>query len=348
MAAPDRSPAQHLSFLGDTVATIRKWGLFALVRGAESRAPSLPRVGSSRLPSQNIVDLSQTPSLSFADTTLDTVEIRAGRAHVSGYWLGLTGPMGPMPSHISEFAIYEKKYAKTRPFGRFMDMLSGRMLQFFYRAWADSQPAVMADRPEDDRFAAYIAALTGAYEGAAENSSFPARARLHYAGLFASQRNARGIEDALSHLLRQPVTVLEFQPRWRDVEAEDRSRLGHAFVRLGSDIFVGRRVRTASDAFRVVIRANTMREYESLLPTGARFAIVAEALDAFAPSHLEWDIALELEERLVPPLKLDGRGRLGWTSWVARKGAKANSRTIRRDTIVKRQAVKPKAATTTH
>ena len=335
MAAPDRTPAQHLSFLDGATSAIRKWGLFALVRGAEARAHGLPRVGRSRLPSQNVVDLAQTPIMGFPESTLDTVEIKGGRARVSGYWLGMTGPMGPMPTHVTEFAVYEKKYARSRPLGRFLDMLSGRMLQFFYRAWADSQPTAMADRPDDDRFAGYIAALTGAYEGAGDAAAFPARARLHYAALFASQRNARGIEDALTHLLRQPVEVHEFQPRWRYMEPEDRTRLGQAFAKLGGDIVVGGRVRTASDAFRIVIRSNTLRDYESLLPTGSRFPILAEALDAFAPSHLEWDIALELEEKLCPPARLDGRTRLGWTGWMNPK----KTTRIRRDTIVKRPAV---------
>jgi len=344
MAAPDRPSAQHLNFLAQAAGMVRRWGLFALLRGAEARAHGLPRVGRARLPSQNVVDLAQSPSLGFADSTLDEVEISGGRARVSGFWLGLTGPMGPLPVHMSEFVLYEKKYARTRPVGRFFDMLSNRMLQFFYRAWADSQPAPMADRPEDDRFAAYIAAMTGAAEGAGDRSAFPARARLHYASLFASRRNAGGIEDALSHLLRQKVRVLEFQPRWRDIEPEDRTRLGRAYAQLGGDMLLGGRVRTASDAFRIVIRANSVREYESLLPTGSRFAIVAEALDAFAPQHLEWDIALEMEDAKAPPLKLDGRGRLGWTSWLAPKGENG----VRCDTIVRRQAAKSSAGATIH
>jgi predicted component of type VI protein secretion system len=77
-----------------------------------------------------------------------------------------------------------------------------------------------------------------------------------------------------------------------------------------------------------------LRDYESLLPTGPRFAIVSEALDAFAPSHLEWDIALELAERHVPPAKLDGRTRLGWTGWLK---PNAKSDRIRRDTFLTRQ-----------
>ncbi len=332
MAAPDRSPAQHLSFLGLARQTVHKWGLLPLVRGAEARAPELPRVGRSRMPSQNIVDLAQAPEMNFPAPTLEDVEIRGGRAHVSGYWLGLVGPMGALPLHLTEFALYERKYAKSRPFGCFLDMLAGRMLQLFYRAWADSQPAAMADRPEEDDFAGYLSALTGAYEGAGARSTFPARARLHYASLFASQRSARGIEDALSHLLRQPVQIHEFQPRWHPIEAGDRTRLGQAFATLGGDMVVGSRVRIASDAFRLVVRVRSMRDYEALLPTGVRFPLIAEALNAFAPSHLDWDVALEIEEKLVPPAKLDGRARLGWTSWMT---PGKNDR-IRRDTILKR------------
>lgn len=316
MAPPDRSPPQHLTFLADALQEVRRWGMFPLVRGAEARAPRLPRIGRSRRPSQNIVDLAQEPALHFPAPTLNGVEQRHGRVEVSGYWFGLLGPMGPLPTHLSEFAVYERRYAKTRPFGRWIDVLAGRMLQLFYRVWGDSQPVVQADRPDDDRFARYLGLLSGAAEGVSADSSFPPRARLHYAALFASRRSAVGIEDALGHLLRQNVRVLEYQPRWRDIAEDDQTRLGRAFSTLGGDMLAGKRVRVASDAFRVVVRANSLAEYEALLPSGPRFDIVSEALDAFAPSHLEWDLAIEMDARHARPLKLDGRARLGWTGWM--------------------------------
>jgi type VI secretion system ImpH/TssG family protein len=333
MAAPDRSPAEHLTFLARGAETVRRWGLFPLVRGAEARAPHLPPVGRAKLPSQNIVDLAQTPSLSFAQTTLDKVEVVRGRARVSGYWLGLTGPMGALPLHLTEFAVYEARYAKTRPFGGWLDLISGRMLQLFYRAWADSQPAASLDRGED-RFGAWLGGLSGALEGASATSPFPDRARLHYAALYASRRSASAIEGALSHLMGQPVQLLEFQPRWREIEAEDRTRVGQAFATLGGDAVLGGRIRAASDAFRVVIQARSYRDYKTLLPSGSRFAVAAAALDAFAPSHLEWDIALELREDQIRPARLDGQTQLGWTGWMSRP---TKSKRIRRDAHLQRQ-----------
>jgi type VI secretion system ImpH/TssG family protein len=321
MAGEDRTQAQHLTFLAGAAAEAKQFGLFPLIRGAEARGHDLPRVGQSKRPEQNIVDLAQAPNMGFADSTLTEIKVKAGRAKVTGHWLGLTGPMGPLPTHLSEFAFYEKRYASSQPFGDWLDLISGRMLQFFYRAWADSQPAAISDRPGEDRFSEYLSALTGGMEGVSERSVFPARARVHYAALFGGSRSAVAIEDSLGHLLGQKVRLQEFRACWRYFEPEDLTRLGKSFARLGSDAVLGGRVRSASDAFRVVIRAKNLRDYQSLLPTGQRFAIAAEALDAFKPSHLEWDICLEIDDHDAPPVRLDGRAQLGWSSWVKPRAA---------------------------
>lgn len=336
MAGADRSQDHHLSFLAQAKEEARKYGLFPLVRGAEARAPSLPRVGEAKRPELNIVDLAQEPILNFAPSTLSRIETNGGRSKVRGHWLGMTGPMGPLPIHLTEFAFYEQRYAKSQPFGDWLDLLSGRMLQLFYRAWANSQPAAVADRPGTDQFATYLAAISGAMEGVSDRAQFAARARVHYAGLFASRRSAVGIEDALSHLMCQPAKLLEFQPRWRDLEKDDLTRLGKGYATLGSDAMLGARVRSASDAFRVVIRAKNFRDYQSLLPTSQRFAIAAEALDAFSPSHIEWDICLEIEDGQAPPARLDGKAQLGWTGWVKSRKKTGSKKTIRADAHLRR------------
>lgn len=332
MAAEDRPPAHHLNFLAQAAAEKKRYGLFPVARGAEARAPHKPRIGRARRPSQSIVDLAQVPTLAFPDSTLAEVEVKGERARVGGYWFGLTGPMGPLPQHMTEFATFERRYAKQRPFGRWLDLLAGRMLQFFYRAWGDSQPVAQADRPDDDRFAEQVALLTGATEGVGMHDPLPAGARVHYAALFASRRSASGIEDALTHLLGQDVKLLEFQPRWREIEGEDQSRLGRQFARLGDEAMLGARARVASDAFRVVIRARSRADYEALLPSGSRFRILASALDAFAPGHLEWDVALEVEAKDLRPARLDGRVRLGWAGWLGAPPAG----TVRRDAHLRR------------
>ena len=316
-------PDARMQLLARAAADVSRYELFPLLRQAEAHGTTLPRIGRSRLPAQNVVDLAQAPTLGFAASTLADIRVtpETGRARVRGYWLGLTGPMAPLPLHLTEVAYDEERHASRQPFGRFLDVLAGRMLQFFFRAWADSQPAAQADRPDDDRFAAYVNAVSGANDGASVDSAFPGGVRLHYAALFAGRRSVGAIEDALRHLLGTEVRVQPFDPRWRDIEPEDRSRIGRsgAFATLGRDAVAGSRVRQVADAFRVRVRASSYRDYQALLPTGARFAQVAEALDAFAPSHLQWSLELELAEADIPPARLGGSAALGWSSWLGRR-----------------------------
>ena len=172
-----------------------------------------------------------------------------------------------------------------------------------------ASPAASADRPKEDHFGDRIAALTGAEQGVRPDALLPARARLRYAALYASPRSPAAIQDALADLMRAPVRIVEHVPRWRDVEPDERSRAGRGFANLGRDAVAGGRVRTVSDAFRVVISVPSAEVMNELLPGGRRYALLVEALDAFAPPHLEWDIELEVSNRAIRPARLGGGGR---------------------------------------
>jgi type VI secretion system protein ImpH len=334
MAGEDRAQAHSLmDWSARSEDDLRRASMFALVRLAEATESHKPRIGTARRPELSIVDLAQEPNMGFADSTLKKVEYHHKRPQLRGYWLGLTGPMGPLPTHMTEFAAFERRYSKKRPFGDWLDMIAGRMLQLFYRAWADSQPAAHADRPDEDRFRDWLASLSGAMEGAKANSNFFAGARVHYSALFAGSRSAVAIEDALSHLLMQPVKIEEYMPKWRSLDEEDQSRLGKTYCRLGDDAMLGRRVFSASDAFRVIVRAENYRDYLSLMPGGDRFAVAAEAIEAFKPTHLEWSLWVEVEEDESPPARLDGRNRLGWYSWMKPKVEKADTKKKRRKQV---------------
>lgn len=319
VAEPGPAP-DHLSYLRRVSSDLRAYGFFSLVRGAESRAHSLPRVGNSRIPSQNAIDLGHTPTLEFPASTLSELELRAsGRMRLRSYFLGLTGPMGALPLHLTEYGAYEARYSRDRPFGRFLDLLTDRMLQFFYRAWADSQPAVQADRPADDRFAGYVSALSGAMDGAEAKRRFAAKARLAYAGTFAARRSRAALQAVLREELHADVRIREFVARWRTLRSQDQTRIGRIshFNILGSGAMLGCSVRTVEDAFRVEVTAAKHEDYCALAPGGERFQVAAEVLDALTPPHLEWEIEIQITERCAREARLDGQARLGWTSWLA-------------------------------
>lgn len=334
MAAKDRQKVEDQNFLLGAIREPRSYDLFALVRGLAARAQNKPPIGTSKLPSQDIVELRQIPHIHFPGPTIEKVTQKDETAIIDGYWLGLTGPMSPLPSHLTEYAILENSYAKKRPFNDFLHLLTGRFLQFFYRAWADSHSAVQADRPDDDKFSFYLGQLTGASDGAKSDSAFSSWARLHYAGVFASRRSAGAIKGGLQHLLGMSVEINEFQPVWRNIETEDQTRLGRQYHQLG-DAILGSKTLQATDCFEAKIIADDLGSFRRLLPTGDLFAVAAEALSAMAPSHLEWKMTLCIPQSEITPTQLDGKSGLGWSSWIG----KSENQEVRSDVHVRRSAL---------
>ena len=76
-----------------------------------------------------------------------------------------------------------------------------------------------------------------------------------------------------------------------------------------------RRVCTVDEAFKVVVHVASARDYRDLLPGGARYALLVEAIDAFAPPQLEWEIELAVTGDAIRPARLGGSAQLGWSSW---------------------------------
>ena len=144
-----------------------------------------------------------------------------------------------------------------------------------------SQPAAHADRAEATSSHSISRPFRRDRRRRAA-AEFPGARAAALCGLFAGRRSAAALEDALTHLLGVEARVQEFQPRWRQIEAQDQSRLGQQFATLGSDAVAGQRVRIASDAFRVVVRTHEFRRIRGAPPLRARFAIAAEALDVRA------------------------------------------------------------------
>lgn len=342
MASEDRTKTDHLSYLRAISEDVRRYGFFAVLRRVEAlaitrgAASGPPRIGRSRKPSGNVVDLGHNSIMRFPGAALDSVRpSHGGRLRLISNFLGLTGSMGPLPLHMTEFAQYEQTYVKPgqpRPFGGFLNLLTERALQFFYRAWADSQPAAQADIIEDDAYAGYLAALSGALDRRqAANDALPVRARLDYVSMLVSRRGAGVISDGMSRMLGVKVTIREYVVRWRQVETGDQTRLreGDYNTCLGQETFLGKSVCDAEGTFRMTVPCGDMAKYRSFLPGNPGHVRAVDGLRNLAPSHLDWDIELEINQTKTTGAALDGEAQLGWTSWLAPPNAPGRRRDLR-------------------
>ncbi len=337
MASEDREPGDALSDEppGTPSATLppgaleffqklqeRPWDfhLYQALRRMECVYDDKPRLGRALRLRDEPVRLGQEPSLAFAPSTLASFEFgREGRPpRLDQFAIGVFGPNGPLPLHLTEYTRDRERNVGDHTFRRFVDLFHHRMLSLFYRAWADAQPTVQHDRPDEDRFAFHLACLIGdAPESTHGADGVPHHARLHWAGLFASPtRHAEGLERILGGFFQVPVRVCSNHGHWLEVPRTKLSRLGGFECGLGSSATLGERVWDASGRFRIVFGPVGRTEFERLLPGSPSLTRLMGLVRAWIGESLSWDVNVILKREEVPGTRLGSEGRLGWTSWT--------------------------------
>ena len=302
-----------------------EFDFFQAVRRLENLHADRPRIGYSRRPVGDPVRFGQEASLAFAPRTIDAyrtdVGSRAPRMLVN--FLGLLGPNGPMPLHITQYVRERVLLHHDQTLARFLDVFNHRMVSFFYRAWAANQQTVQFERGDEDRFATYIGSLFGIGMGSYRNrDAVPDVAKLHYSGhLVCQTRHPEGLCQLLADYYRVRVDMVEFVGQRLDVPPECVCRLGESpeTGSLGWTAIVGSRVWECQQTFRLRFGAMTLVEYERLLPGGESLRRLIAWIKNYLADELLWDVQLILKKEEVPPLKLGTIGRLGWTTWLASK-----------------------------
>lgn len=323
-AAPRRADP-----LAEIAAAPHLHDFFHALRRLEAAHPEKPRLGTARRPADEPVRLGQAADLSFAASSISSVQLnsRLGKPRIEVRFLGLFGPNGPLPLHLTAYARERMIHKGDETFARFADLFHHRLLLLFYRAWAQAQPTVSHDRPREDRFADYVGSLLGV--GGAEwrgRDAAPDHARLAFAGLLSRQvRHADGLANLLGAFLGRPVRVEHFVGRWMALPQAERTRIGRAgargrqpTARLGSSAVLGGAVFDRQHHFRIHIGALALPEFESLLPVGAALPAVQALVRQYAGVEFGWDLRLELAEGQRPACRPGRSGRLGWTTWLGR------------------------------
>ncbi len=327
-----RATTDDLNLLFDAVAAEpTAWEFFALARGVEQARPDAPRIGTSLDPAVELIELAHEPSANFPRTTLAGFDRTSRRPRVRSQHFGLTGPMGPLPAHLTELSEFERRIKGPTPFSDFLDLASARMLQAYYRAWSSASPCTQADRPMDDNFATYLGATSGAtdlrFVTLASRPPYDAHGfddwrRLAYGGHLAGLHSAAATVDLLSHLLERPVRVEEAVGRWRIIPPDAQSRLGRtgAHNTLGQGATLGKRFFAVEWNVAFGVRAQSMDDLEQFLPGGDAHQLLAQAAKAILPAHLDWEARVEIDEARIVPARLGGAkgggARLGQTGWI--------------------------------
>jgi type VI secretion system protein ImpH len=309
----------------------RPWAhdFFALLRRIDALRPEAPCTGQAVRPQQEALRLAQPPELDFAPAPMAGLTLRDDAPpRLQVRFFGLLGPQGPLPLHLTEYVRdRQHQHGDSSP-AHFLDIFHHRLLSLFYRAWAQAQPVVQSDRPEDDRFRAWLGAAAGLPP---DPGPLPPAALAYHAGLLAGRsRHPEALCKVLRHQFGVPVALQPHVGHWLHIEPEDRSRLGHARNRpesarlaaapLGRAANAGSRAWDRQYRFRLQLGPMTLAQYRSFLPGGSAWAPLNAWVRLLAGPALRWELELSLVDQERPPARLGGRPRLGVSAWLGHPG----------------------------
>ncbi len=318
-------PDPLAQFLSAVAAEPHAYDFFQAMRVVDAICSDRPRLGESSRPGLDRVRIGQQPALAFPTRSIAWVA-EAGENHpasISTYAFGLFGPNGPLPLHLTEYALFRQRNAADETLVRFADIFHHRLASLFFRAWAESEPTVSYDRPQVDRFALQLGSLAGfGMTSLHGRDAMPDLAKFHFTGRLASHtRNAEGLVAILNSFFVAPVEIREFVPKWVQSPPDALCLLGrHAGTgALGSTAAIGDRIKVYHHRFRVIIGPLGLADYQRLLPGTSDLETLATIIRNYLGDELDWEVNLILRHEEVPELRLGHSGKLGWTSWMGQR-----------------------------
>lgn len=300
----------------------RPWdaGFISIMRAIAAKNQASPHPGMASLPSQEKYRIGQSPTMAFSPREIANIGIEEGITKLQLFGLGVWGPQGAMPLHMSEL-VYSRSEQHDQTMVDFLDIFHHRALSLFYRAWFVAQDTASLDRAADERFSFYIASLVGMDPQELNSDILPAHARLaSSAHLIREARNPEGLLGALQYYFEVPARMEEFASQWIFLSPKDQSILGEAdcAMSLGDGAILGDTVKDRQHKFKLILGPLTLQQYMRFSPWGQDLPVLREWVRNFIGFEYAWDTQLVLAASEVPHATLGGEHQLGYATWLER------------------------------
>ncbi|WP_396435353.1 type VI secretion system baseplate subunit TssG [Limnohabitans sp.] len=298
-------------------------GLLRQIASADHRSMGAPRMGMAERPHQESFRLGQQASLAFAPRELASVKVTGKQAHLRVFGLGLLGPNGPLPLHMTELVRERTEAKRDNTLANFLDLFHHRYLTHLYRAWSQGQSAAGLDRADDETFTRYVARLAGDEPHEVQHSALSPHARwASSAHRIRSARDPDGLVSTLARYFGVKVRLHEFRLHWIKLDAQDLCQLGHprASGMLGLGAVAGELIPDRQSSFRLTIGPLDLNGYLRLTPQGYNgsqdLPALVELVRSFIGLEFGWEVELLIHANAAPPARLGEAAQLGWSSWM--------------------------------
>ncbi|TGS65784.1 type VI secretion system baseplate subunit TssG [Mesorhizobium sp. M3A.F.Ca.ET.201.01.1.1] len=315
---------------------------FELLRRLEQRGGLF---GYSGQPNHEPARLGQHVRLSFS--AKDVVKLQQASdkapARITVANLGLLGPEGPMPLHLTRWVLdrlsqrwfsgAEAEQTSDTTFVDFINILQHRLIALYYRAWADAHPAAQVERSVGGRVRAMLEAMAGIGLPGTQDPELDT-VRLRQAGSLANQVDSpERLTLFLATAFKVPVQIKEFVAAWIGIPTALQSQVGKAYAALGRGATIGPRVFSRQSRIELRVGPLSFDDFKAFLPGGRRLALFKKAVRDMIGEALDIDLRIVLAREAVPPPQI-GTVQLGRTAWLARPAEWGDADDLKLRTIV--------------
>ncbi len=323
MADENRHSRADLS----AVESAARMDFFELLRQLETEELRFGRAGGA---AQEPARLGQSARMSFAASDVAGMTLGKGssKPQIAVNVLGLIGPEGPMPLHMTRwimarlsnrwFAGDSSGALADTSFLDFINLLQHRLIALYWRAWADARPEINIAHADGGRVTATMRALAG--QGMPGTTTGDIRldgAKLRHATSLAMEaRNPERLTAFLETVLGVPVQLSEFVGLWIEIPEHLQSRVGLQHAGLGVGATVGARVFDRQSHAELRLGPLSLQQFTDFLDDPDAWDRLRHALVFAAGKELNFGLRLVLAPGEVPPAQL-GACRLGRTAWMA-------------------------------
>lgn len=294
-------------------------GFLSLMRCIAARDADAPAPGTATRPQEESFRIGQRPTMAFPPREISSVEVRDGKLDIRLFGLGLWGPQGPLPLHMTELAYSRSEGHQDHTLAAFADLFHHRALSQFYRAWASSQATTALDRGEDGDFSFYVSSLMGIDPAEVQRSPLAPHARFSaVAHLVRESRNPEGLAATLSNYFGVPFAVDEYVTHWIPLASSEHAYLGKPSPAaiMGEGAILGEMIPDRQHKFRLVVGPLDLDQYLRLTPHGDDLPTLVEWVRAFVGHEYDWEVKLLVKPHTAPPARADASQRLGYSTWL--------------------------------
>ena len=299
---------------------------FELLRRLETPDARFGRAGG---PEREPARLGQSARLGFAaaDVAEHVPGTEGSPDRVSLNIVGLLGPEGPMPLHLTRWVLERQSNrwfaggvegaTSDTAFLDFANMLQHRLIALYWRAWADARPEVEFAHVPSGRFPAMLRALagTGLSRHPADDHAREAAKVRHATSLAQAVQGPERLLSYLSDVASAPVHLVEFVGTWTDVPTVLQTRLGCAHSQLGRSTLIGSRVYERQATAELRVGPMPLDGFLAHLDDATVRCELRHAILFAMGQELAFDLRLVLAADAVPEARL-GSCRLGRTTWL--------------------------------